>query len=186
MKVKGRQILIISLNTIFYCEINNNYYYYCPVLAHCCFLFMQESVLMLFIHIFRLYTLILTTFSSLSFCADSIDDQTAGFSAMECCIADIRHWMLHDKLKLNDNKTEFSFTGTCQQLLLAKVSFDTINIGSDVISSVAWDLGVWFDANLTMSTHIIFVPQPSSSYITFVTLGNSCLCLQQKIWFMPL
>lgn len=34
------------------------------------------------------------------FCADGIDDQTAALSAMERCVADIRHWKLHDKLKL--------------------------------------------------------------------------------------
>ena len=43
----------------------------------------------------------------LSFCANSIDDQTAALAAMEHCISDIRSWMHHDKLKLNDENTEF-------------------------------------------------------------------------------
>ena len=60
-------------------------------LTHCCFPFMPVSVLMLFIHIFRPYTLMVMTSSFLSFCADSIDDQTAAFSAMEHCTPDIRH-----------------------------------------------------------------------------------------------
>ena len=36
----------------------------------------------------------------LSFCADSIDDQTTALSSMERWLADIRHWKLHDKVKL--------------------------------------------------------------------------------------
>ena len=102
----------------------------------------------------------------LSFCADGIDDQTAAFSAIERCIADKHHWMLHDKLKLkiNDDKTECLLIGRRQQLAI--VSFDTINVGSNAISSItiARDLGVWFDSNLTMSTHVKkHVPQPFSS-----------------------
>ena len=36
------------------------------------------------------------------------------------CIDHVRNWMLKDKLKLNDNKTEFVIIGPLQQL--AKVS----------------------------------------------------------------
>ena len=36
--------------------------------------------------------------------------------AMERCIEKIRTWMLTDKLKINDNKTEFLIIGTKQQL----------------------------------------------------------------------
>ena len=62
--------------------------------------------------------------------------------------------MLHDKLTVNDDKTELLIIGIRQQL--AKVSFGTINVGSDAIPSVtaARDLGVCFDANLTMSSII--------------------------------
>ena len=91
------------------------------------------------LHIFRPYTLMLMY---LSFCADGIDDQTAPFSLVERLVANIRHWILHDKLELNNDKTEFLIVGKRQQL--AKVSFDTINVGSDAIFSVteARGLGV--------------------------------------------
>ena len=36
--------------------------------------------------------------------------------AIERCIDDIRTWMLTDKLKINDDKTEFMIIGTRQQL----------------------------------------------------------------------
>ena len=77
--------------------------------------------------------------------------------------------------KLIDDKIEFVIIDTRQQL--ANVSFHTINVGSDAISSVSVSrgLGVWIDANLTMSTHI---------RKAFIILGNSCPYLQPKSWFM--
>ena len=36
--------------------------------------------------------------------------------AMERCIEDIRHWIVSDRLLLNDDKTEFLLIGTRQQL----------------------------------------------------------------------
>ena len=46
-------------------------------------------------------------------------ERSSGYSdavvVMERCILDIRTWMLTDKLKLNDDKTEFMLIGTKQQ-----------------------------------------------------------------------
>ncbi|CAH3024975.1 unnamed protein product [Porites evermanni] len=47
---------------------------------------------------------------------------------MERCISDIRTWMLTDKLKLNDEKTEFMLIGTKQQL--SQVNIDFLTVGS--------------------------------------------------------
>ncbi|CAH3026481.1 unnamed protein product [Porites evermanni] len=47
---------------------------------------------------------------------------------MERCISDILTWMLTDKLKLNDDKTEFMLIGTKQQL--SKVNIDCLNYPS--------------------------------------------------------
>lgn len=80
-------------------------------------IFMQVSFSALFIHISCPYTLMLMTQLFLSLCADSIDNKTAAFSVMNCCIANIHHWMLHDKLTFNDEKTEFLLIGTCQSTI---------------------------------------------------------------------
>ena len=62
--------------------------------------------------------------------------------------------MLSDKLKLNDNKTEFLIIGTSQQL--AKVDISCRQVGDSDISpvSVARNIGSWFYSKLTMKTHI--------------------------------
>ena len=42
-------------------------------------------------------------------------NETAAITAMQNCIDDVRKWMLINKLKLNDGKTEFLLIGTRQQ-----------------------------------------------------------------------
>ena len=46
----------------------------------------------------------------LSFRLDDEASQDAAVAAMEACIRDVRLWMLQDKLKVNDAKTEFLLT----------------------------------------------------------------------------
>ena len=64
----------------------------------------------------------------LSFSPDTASNQTDAVIAMERCISDIRTWMLTDKLKLNDDKTELMLIGTKQQL--SKVNIDCLTVGS--------------------------------------------------------
>ena len=53
---------------------------------------------------------------------------------MERCISAIRCWMIKEKLKINDNKTEFILIGTRQQL--AKVDIKGLVGGDATISPV--------------------------------------------------
>ena len=62
--------------------------------------------------------------------------------------------MIHDRLLINDSKTELILIGSKQQL--SKLQPISISVGNSTInnSSVAKNLGCWFDANLNMSKHI--------------------------------
>ena len=62
--------------------------------------------------------------------------------------------MLKDKLKLNEEKTEFLVIGTRQQL--DKVSLDEMTIGHTKVktTTTAKSLGVWFDRNMKFDTNI--------------------------------
>ena len=82
----------------------------------------------------------------LSFCPNDNANQEAAFAKVERCIEDIRNWMLNDKLKLNDDKTEFMIIGTSQQL--AKVSINSLRVGTATITPVssARNLGSWLTA----------------------------------------
>ena len=81
----------------------------------------------------------------LSFKPDSAVGETETRFAMEQCIRAVRAWMVADKLKLNEEKTEFMLIGTRQQL--SKVQTDSLLVAGTVVSSVseARNIGVWFD-----------------------------------------
>ena len=82
-------------------------------------------------------------------------DQQEAVKAIERCINSIGAWMKLDKLKLNSDKTEIIQVGTRPQL--DKIRFDNLNVGDielPVVTTAARNPAVWFDCNLSMSTHI--------------------------------
>ena len=73
---------------------------------------------------------------------------------LEECIADVRHWMLRHRLKINDSKTEVMVLGT--QAQLNKINFSSVRVGQSNIElvSVVRNLGVLFDQQLKMNDHV--------------------------------
>ena len=72
-------------------------------------------------------------------------DEVAALCTLESCIADIRRWMLSDKLKLNSDKTEFLIMGTWQQL--AEIKIENLCVGDCCVtpsSTAVKNLGSWF------------------------------------------
>ena len=59
--------------------------------------------------------------------------KTDAIEAMQQCIEAIQSWMIKDKLRLNDNKTEFMIIGTRKQL--AKVNIDGLSVSVEHYSS---------------------------------------------------
>ena len=90
----------------------------------------------------------------LSFRPTSSISQDQAIRAMEECIVDVRAWMCHNMMKLNDSKTEFLIIGSRQQL--AKINVDSIKVGaSEIVStSSVRNLGAWFDKNMSMDAHV--------------------------------
>ena len=84
---------------------------------------------------------------------------------MERCIEDIRHWMVSDRLLLNDDKTEFLLIGTRQQL--NKVESLPLRVGTMDIEPVSCvrNLGVWFDSTLSLGTHVNKVSKSGFYYL---------------------
>ena len=76
-------------------------------------------------------------------------------AAMENCILNvICAWMIMDKMKINDIKTEFLIIGTKQQL--NKVNIKTLSVCDSAVApaALARNLGVLFDENITLLPHI--------------------------------
>lgn len=90
----------------------------------------------------------------LSFRTDSFASEMEALNAMEQCVRAVRAWMIIDKMKMNDGKTEFMIIGTRQQL--TKVTIYSLTVGNSSITAVdkARNLGVWFDSNMNFNVHI--------------------------------
>ena len=71
------------------------------------------------------------------------------------CLQDIRTWMIRNKLKINDDKTEFLIIGS--KNTLSNISSNTkLSVGSSLIepSTKAKNLGVIFDSHMSMDNHV--------------------------------
>ena len=78
-------------------------------------------------------------------------------SSIENAVKEIGKWLRNNKLKMNENKTEFIVFGTAQQL--KKVQIDSIRVGEDEIKAVpkVRNLGVMMDQKLDMSAHVSYL-----------------------------
>ena len=86
---------------------------------------------------------------------------------LEECLNSIRNWMLVNKLKLNDNKTEVlhfcSKFRSCSQLT-------GITIGDEVVAPTysAKTLGVTLDSHMTLDNHLMAISRSSMASLQFV------------------
>ena len=81
-------------------------------------------------------------------------DQAEAVCAMDRCTSDLRKWMYQEKVKINNDKTEFLIIGSRQQLL--KINPCNVRVGTIDIKPVSevCNLGSRFDSNFSLSTHI--------------------------------
>ncbi len=73
---------------------------------------------------------------------------------VKACLCEIRNWMLANMMKQNDSKTEFIIA--CSKHVRAHVQAASLSIGDSLItpSSYARNLGVIFDAEMNLQSHI--------------------------------
>ena len=87
------------------------------------------------------------------YCAFDKESENVCLERIKLCISDIRSWMIQNKLKINDEKTEFLIMSSKR----AKLNMDVdIEIGNARIdpSPVCRNLGVMFDNHMSMANHI--------------------------------
>ena len=85
---------------------------------------------------------------------DTSLSQDAALKSIENCVADIRAWMLSNRLLINDSKTESFIIGSKQQL--SKININEITVGESTIEpvEVVQSLGMCFDSHMSMDIHI--------------------------------
>ena len=86
-------------------------------------------------------------------------------SKLNSCLADIRRWMITNKLKINDSKTEFIVLRSPQ--LKCDLSGLSVNVGESMItqSSKVRDLRVIFDQFLNFDDHITVICRSTHFHI---------------------
>ena len=87
------------------------------------------------------------------YCAFDSKEHSSALSKMEACVNDIRTWMIRNKLKINDDKTEFLILSS-QKLKLGLSSGLSIGQASIAPSKYCKNLGVTFDQHLNMEPQI--------------------------------
>ena len=72
------------------------------------------------------------------------DDPSQALDKINVCISDIRRWMILNKLKINDAKTEFIYIVFRSPMLKHDLSDLSVNVGANLIkpSEKVCDLGV--------------------------------------------
>ena len=87
------------------------------------------------------------------YCSFDINSPTEALNMIQSCISDIRTWMIRNKLKINDNKTEFLIITSPRSKFLDDI---TLRIGTENIkpSKVCKSLGVMFDQHVHMEAFI--------------------------------
>ena len=90
----------------------------------------------------------------LSFKPDSTAGEQDAITALQDCITDIRSWMITNRLKLNDDKTEFMIIVTRAQIDKVNVSEIVVGQAKVPVVTIVRNLGTWLDTKLTMSAHI--------------------------------
>ncbi len=90
----------------------------------------------------------------ISFSPISENEEDKAISCLESAIKEIKNFMIVNKLKLNDSKTEVIFLGT--KYKLDQINSDGVTIGDSIISPAdkVKNLGVFFDKYLSMDDQV--------------------------------
>lgn len=87
------------------------------------------------------------------YCAVNLKDHQTGIDKVSKCVSDIRTWMINNKLKINDDKTEFLFIKSPRKDTGSDLE---IKVGDEMIkpSNDCRNLGVMFQSDMSMEIHI--------------------------------
>ena len=95
----------------------------------------------------------------------NLESEASAVSQLQDCLSEIKLWMLHNKLKLNDSKTELLLLGKQPHLHKCSISFLTVGDSTITPSSTVRNLGFHLDSSLTMGKHIAAVCKSSWFYL---------------------
>ena len=110
---------------------------------------------------------------------------------MQKCIDDMKSWMILNKLKLNDDKTEAMIVSSgrkSRSLSFSFPDFITVGCASVPLSDSVKNLGVTLDCHLTMKTHVSNLVRSANFELRRTSSVSHILCPQmpQRLLSLPL
>ena len=93
------------------------------------------------------------------------DQAEVSIDNLKSCISEIHRWMQENFLQLNADKTEFMLFGSKQQLSKVSLPFITISESDIAPNTVARNLGVVFDSNMTLVSHVSNIVKSASYHL---------------------
>jgi hypothetical protein len=117
----------------------------------------------------------------LSFDASKLSCAQAALSRLTSCVAEIHSWMTSNKLKLNEDKTEFLvFSSPHFQKALHQLSLKVGNVTVYPVTS-ARNLGVVFDNILNMDTHVTAISRSAHFHLRNIGAIRQYLTLESTV-----
>ena len=108
---------------------------------------------------------------------DPTDEKTA-LTRIQACVRELKAWLNHNRLHLNDNKTEVLVITT--QSCANKHSVADVIVGDSIIrpTAVARNIGVMFDNELSLKSQVSKLCQVAFFYIRRIRAIRDCLTQQ--------
>ena len=101
--------------------------------------------------------------------------QDAALKTLSACVADIRAWMSLNKLKLNEDKTEFLVIGSVHNLRRLENVILNVGATSSIPSKSARNLGAYFDCNMSMSEQEIHLCKSDRFHLRSISKIRKCM-----------
>ena len=114
------------------------------------------------------------TQTTLSFILLSNPYPYASLACIKACLGKIDSWMVQNKLKLNQDKTEFLVLNTQQR---PQPVIDYIKVKTDRVepSFSARNIGAIFDQKISLEKHVAYICKSSFYYLRNITKIRNCL-----------
>ena len=106
-----------------------------------------------------------------------IKNPQVALDKLNSCLKDIRSWMIKNKLKINDSKTEFIILASPHSHKEYLSSELNVTVGNSLIhpSLAVRNLGVMFDTSLKMDAHVTSICKSANFHLRNIGSIRSCL-----------
>ena len=118
------------------------------------------------------------------YCSTDLLNPQDDLKRITACVSDIRTWMIQNKLKINEEKTEFLILHLSYKEFTANLNFE---IGQTLVkpSDTCRNLGVIFDSHMKMENQIQSICQSVNFHLRSINSVRDSLTDEATVhWFL--